>query len=50
LVLKGTHKSGLERTTVEEVLVGHDRERNNIVLGNEMKRKDREKDKLRLLV
>jgi hypothetical protein len=38
-----------DRTTVEEVLVGHDRGRNNMILGNEMKRKDREKEILKLL-
>ena len=50
LVLKETHESGLDRTTVEGVLVGHDQGRNNMVVGDEMKRKDRDKKTLKLLV
>jgi len=50
LVLKETHESGLDRTTAEEVLLGQDHERNNMVAGNEMKRKYREKETLKLLV
>jgi hypothetical protein len=34
----------------ERVLVGHDRDWNNVVLGNQMKAKNCGKDKLKLLV